>query len=105
MKREILNIPRRARLDLNTKAELAIHNAVQEVEKAGADPKLTDAINLLQKARELVADYVDSQCDSDVICKDCEWHGKDEDLLKMSARNGGDYAVCPKCWSENLDDI
>lgn len=52
--------PRRSRLDLNTPAELSIFNAIQEVEKAGCDVRLTDAINLLSKARDLVADYVDS---------------------------------------------
>ena len=56
-------IPRRIRLDLNTPAELAIHNAMQEVEKVGADPKLTEAVILLSKAKELVSDYVDSQAD------------------------------------------
>lgn len=54
-------IPRRNRLDLNTPAEKAIYDAMQEVEKAGADVKLTEAINLLSKAKDLVADYVDSQ--------------------------------------------
>lgn len=54
-------IPRRNRLDLNTPAELAIYNAMQEVEKAGADLRLTEAVNLLDKARNLVADYVDEK--------------------------------------------
>ncbi len=50
---------RRNRLDLNTPAEKAIYDAIQEVEKAGADVRLTEAVNLLSKARGLVADYVD----------------------------------------------
>ncbi len=54
-------IPRRIRLDLNTPAELAIYNAMQEVENVGADVKLTEAVILLSKARDLVADYVDSK--------------------------------------------
>lgn len=54
-------IPRRSRLDLNTPAELAIFNTMQEVEKAGADVKLTLAVIKLQEARNLVADYVDEQ--------------------------------------------
>ena len=57
-------LPRRNRLDLNTPAEAAIYNAMQEVEKAGADVKLTEAVILLQKARDLVADYVDVKLDS-----------------------------------------
>ena len=52
-------IPRRNRLDLNTPAEISIHAAIQEVEKAGADERLTEAVVLLGKAKELVADFVD----------------------------------------------
>lgn len=42
-----------------TPAERAINDAVQEVEKAGADARLTDAVTLLQQARQKVADFVD----------------------------------------------
>jgi len=54
-----MNKYRRNHLQQNTPAELAIHNAVQEVEKAGADQKLTEAVILLGKAKDLVGDYVD----------------------------------------------
>ncbi len=54
-------IPRRNKIYEFTPAETAIYNAVQEVEKAGADEKLTNAITLLNQARELVADYVDNK--------------------------------------------
>ncbi len=54
-------IPRRNRLDLNTPAELSIYNAIQEVEKVGADVKLTEAVTLMAKAKELVSDWVDEQ--------------------------------------------
>lgn len=54
-------VPRRNMLDLNTPAELAIYNAMQEVEKAGADTKLTDAIMFLQKAKDCVSDFVDAK--------------------------------------------
>ena len=40
-------IPRRNRLDLNTPAEKAIYDAIQEVEKVGANPKLTDVVVML----------------------------------------------------------
>ena len=53
-------VPRRVCLDLNTPAELAIRNAMQEVEYVGADPKLSDAIIHLQNALNSVADYVDA---------------------------------------------
>ena len=52
---------RRHRIDLMTQAELAIHNAMDEVEKIGADVKLTDAIISLQKAKDLVSDFLDTQ--------------------------------------------
>ncbi len=52
-------IPRRIRLDQMTTAELAIFNAVQLVEEMGADVRLTNAVNLLARAREQVADFVD----------------------------------------------
>lgn len=54
-------IPRRIRLDLNEPAELAIYNAMQEVEKIGADVRLTEAVTLLSRAKDLVADFVDEQ--------------------------------------------
>ena len=53
--------PRRNRLDLNTSAEKAIYDAIQEVEKAGADPKLTDVVVMLGKAKDLLSDYVDDK--------------------------------------------
>lgn len=53
------NIPRRNRIDLFTTAETAIWNAVQVVEAAGCDVRLTHAVNKLQEARDLVADFVD----------------------------------------------
>lgn len=61
-------IPRRNRLDLNTPAEKAIYNAMQEVEKAGCDTRLTEATVLLAKARELVANVVDTPCEHEYKC-------------------------------------
>lgn len=58
---EYKNIDRRSRLDLCSLSELAIVDAVYEVEKIGADERLTKAIDLLQKARNLVADYLDEK--------------------------------------------
>jgi hypothetical protein len=42
-----------------TPAEIAIRNAILEVEKVGADIRLTDAVCLLEKAKNKVADFVD----------------------------------------------
>jgi hypothetical protein len=55
-----VTIPRRIRLDQNIPAELAIRSAVQAVEELPADVRLTQAVILLDQAREKVADYVDS---------------------------------------------
>jgi hypothetical protein len=51
---------RRFRLDLNEPAELAIRDAIYEVEKMSADVRLTNAVIYLDKARELVADFIDN---------------------------------------------
>ena len=56
-----LNISRRIRIDLMTPAELAITNAMHEVEKAGASIELTNAVIKLMEARNLVADHVDRE--------------------------------------------
>jgi hypothetical protein len=55
------NIPRRCRIDQMTPAEKAILDAAMEVEKAGAHPMLTKAVELLAKAQTAVADFVDGK--------------------------------------------
>lgn len=52
-------VPRRLRMDRLTPAERSIRAAVHSVECVGAHPLLTEAVVLLQQAREKVADYVD----------------------------------------------
>ena len=52
---------RRSRIDLQTPAEQAIRDAVDAVERAGCDRLLTEAVVLLQQARDKVADYVDAR--------------------------------------------
>jgi hypothetical protein len=53
-------VPRRCRLELLSAAELAIHDATQAVEDMPADVWLTEAVILLQQARNKVADFVDA---------------------------------------------
>ncbi|HEY0839740.1 MAG TPA: hypothetical protein VGD74_06100 [Vulgatibacter sp.] len=53
------SIPRRNKLYKCTPAERAIYDAMQSVERAGCHPLLTDAVNLLDQARNKVADFVD----------------------------------------------
>lgn len=47
------------RIDMRhwSEAERAIYDAMQAVERAGASPALTDAVTLLGKARDRVADH------------------------------------------------
>lgn len=52
---------RRSRIDLLTPAEAAIRIAQIAVEEMVAHPALTEAANLLQQARDKVADYVDEE--------------------------------------------
>jgi hypothetical protein len=53
------NLSRRSQLFANSSEELQIRQAVEAVEQMGADVRLTDAIVLLQAARESVADFLD----------------------------------------------
>lgn len=55
-----MTIPRRIQLEKLTPAERAIRDAVIEVERVGADVRLTEAVILLQHARDKVADYIDA---------------------------------------------
>jgi hypothetical protein len=48
-------------LYLLTPAETAIVKAIAAVEGIGADPRLTDAINLLSSAKDKVAEFIDDE--------------------------------------------
>lgn len=54
-------IPRRIDTRRWVPAERAIQDAVDSVERMPGDSRLTDAVILLSKARDAVADYVDAQ--------------------------------------------
>jgi hypothetical protein len=54
-------VPRRIDMLRWTPAERAIYDAMQAVEAMPADMLLTQAVLLLGKAQEAVADFVDSQ--------------------------------------------
>lgn len=83
-------IPRRARVDFNVMAEHAIREAMQSVEDLGADVKLTEAVVLLGKAKDAVADYVDANLLP--IAKD----GKGCDHA-FSQHGDADKDYCLKC--------
>lgn len=73
-------IPRRNRTDRQTHAEAMIRLAVEAVEHAGADVRLTDAVVLLQEARESVADFVDG---ADPIVRRRAVAGEQADVLRL----------------------
>lgn len=54
-----LTNPRRLDVERMTPAEKAIQDAIGAVEAAGADQRLTRAVEKLVEARDLVADFVD----------------------------------------------
>jgi len=53
---------RRSRVDLYTPAEVAIRNAIMEVEKVGADIRLTNAVVTLNQAQDWLQDYILGEC-------------------------------------------
>lgn len=59
VKSDDTSIPRRMCVDKWLPAEKAIYDAVLEIEKMGNSVGLTDAVNKLNEARELVADFID----------------------------------------------
>lgn len=88
--------PRRASIDKFTPAEKAIHDAVQVVEAAGCDARLTDAVILLQKAGESVADFVDGVPVPDPSCMICGF------AKKFMVRDvSGKFGVCYECGAGN----
>ena len=56
--------PRRARIDLYTKEELAFRELTLRVEELGAHPLLTDVVVLLGKAQNKLADWIELQDES-----------------------------------------
>lgn len=56
-------IPRRIQFEHLTPAELAIRDAMLKVEELPPHPLLTEAVTLLQQAKDKVADFVDADKD------------------------------------------
>lgn len=52
-------IPRRSCLHRMIRQEIMLYDMVQEVEKLGADPLLTEVVMILGQARDKLADYVE----------------------------------------------
>jgi len=56
-----IKISRRNNLQLFTPTEMKIYEAIDMIEKMGADIRLTDAQMLLGEAKDQVSDYIDEQ--------------------------------------------
>lgn len=56
-----ITIPRRCDIHKNTPLELTIRATIREVEKMGADARLTDAVVYLSDAFDSLADFNDDQ--------------------------------------------
>lgn len=92
-------IPRRDRLDLFTPAERAIWDAVHVVEAAGADVRLTEAINLMHAARARVADFVDGVDQVRQFREELERYRED---LEESERDVRKLESCNRALSEEV---
>ena len=53
------DIPRRKQYNLNTNAEIALRAAMLEIERMPADVRTTQAVLLVESARNIIADIVD----------------------------------------------
>jgi len=84
--------PRRNRLDLNTPAELAIYNAMGEVEKCGASVMLTKAVTLLQEAKDALADHIEQ--DKEQVLTNVNNHSY---CTCIDPDREAGYSYCMKC--------
>ena len=95
-------VPRRLRLDQMFPAELAVVAAVQEIEKLPPDLRLTEALNLLHKAKERIADFFDNK--KPLLNSDTE----KIEFEKWKTKNGfykvGLFWHAPQMWGVYTDD-
>ncbi len=86
-------MPRRNRIYEFCPAEKAIWDATQKVEEMGAHPLLTDAVILLGRAREKVADFVDLA--PITHCPKCNSHNP---TLHPAVQFEGEVQICDHDW-------
>lgn len=84
------DIPRRNRIDLLTPAESAIREAMLAVEQAGAHPLLTEAVELLDEAKNVVGDFVDfkGEVDTEKILQLSGWTVECESPYEIRHEDG-----------------
>jgi len=56
-----MKTPRKNTFSYLTPSETLIYKAMGEIENIGADERLTSAQEYLQKAKDLISDYIDEQ--------------------------------------------
>lgn len=91
------DFPRRNRVDQWSVGERAIQDAVDVVEGMGADVRLTNAVVLLGKARDAVADFVDGvqpASDDGGFCTECGHKVESFEGLKGCPACGTDSVPC-----------
>ena len=98
-----MTIHRKIRLDLATPTEVAIRTAMAAVEDMGADVRLTQAGQHLQRALDAVASYVDEQMRSVTLSDDTDlswagWRNVAQDLAQRLRADGKDV---PYEWTRN----
>ena len=91
-------IPRRNRIALMTPAEKAIRDAVHAVEAAGADERLTDAVNLLIAAGDSVADWIEGVKSRRAVCDEAIWRP-----MGTAPKDGTHIDLWAKTWLSASD--
>lgn len=95
------SFPRRNQMQQWVPAEWMIYDAVQQVESMGADVRLTDAVILLGRAQERVADFVDG-----VALSPSSPREPSEAVVEMMARRDyeNDWPTPPHDTWEEIDE-
>lgn len=88
--------PRRNRVDLLTPAESVIRQAMLAVEDMPAHPLLTDAVTLIEQAKNKVADFVELSGQQQTVAEsasDLDENGR----IKMCGKEFEEYGVKRTC--------
>lgn len=103
------DIPRRIQMQKWCEAERLIQGAVDEVERMGADVRLTDAVVLLAAARDRVADFVDGVEGKRTVPSGVPAPQGDapppSDLASFAARRANFHATYNGGWHGNADGM
>ena len=101
------DFPRSANLCYLTPSESLIWNAIQEVEKLGADVRLTNVVILLGQARDLLAEVIDERIvdkKSEVACRNCKETIQACGCVRNKCIKCGEsvgnitFTYCDECW-------